>query len=185
MEDQDIIKLYNARDERAIAESKNKYGSYCMTIAQNILSNREDAEECVNDTYLAAWETIPPEQPLSLSAYLGAITRRIAYNQFRHQRRKKRSSGEIDLALDELEMYLISANDPESDYHVKELSQGINRFLGTLSQRDRNILLWRYYFVYSIEEIAQNHGLRANYVRVILSRTLKQLKIYLEKENYL
>ena len=185
MEDQSIIRLFWNRDEQAIEESKKKYGSYCHTVAYRILENCEDAEECVSDTWLKAWNSIPPHQPKSLSAYLGKITRNLAYDRYRYYRQKKRGQGEAAIAFDELEAVLASDGNPEEEYDRKALANMIQRFLATLSERDRNILLCRYFYVYPIKDIAQSNNKSPKYIQLILTRTLKKLKKFLEKENYL
>ena len=182
MEDNSIIALYLERNERAIRESDRKYGKYCFSIASSILNNKEDAEECVNDTWLRAWNAIPPDLPDVLSAYLGSITRNLAYDRYRYRRRGKRSGEGMDLIFDELENFLPADSTPEDILEEKELYGLINRFLATLSPRDRDILLCRYYFVKPIEEIAKAQSKSPQYIRIILNRTLKKLKKYLTKE---
>ena len=185
MEDVLIIDLYNLRDERAIEESSRKYQSYCQSIAYRILKNKEDAEECVLDTWMKAWNSIPPDQPESLGTYLGTITRNLSFDRFRSQKRQKRGSGEITLTLGELENVLSNTASPEKSVEKSELSNAINSFLATLPERDRNILLCRYYFVYTIKDIAKHHKTTKQHICNILSRTLVKLKDFLERENYL
>ena len=185
MQDSVIIELYNQRNEQAIAATQAKYGAYCMTIAYNILSDRLDSEECVNDTYLHAWNTIPPEQPASLRPYLGTITRHLAFDCYRKKMREKRGGGEVPLALEELDEVIAAPNDVQDEYALRALGECINRFLHTrVSKRDCDIFLCRYYFVYPVEQIAEKLGLGENYVRNILSRIRRKLKAYLEKEGY-
>ena len=183
MNDQDIIALFEARDEQAIKECQTVYGSYCHSIALRILENQEDAEECVADSLLRAWNAIPPAKPRSLASYLGAITRNISYDCYRRRYQQKRGKGEIPLAFEEIENVFAASGSPDEVFDRMALAQTLNRFLATLSERDRNILLARYYFVYSVKEIAKKHGKSEKYVRVVLDRTLKKLKKYLEKEN--
>lgn len=185
MEDALIIKLYQARSEDAIKATDQKYKSYCQKIAYRILENKEDAEEVVADTWIKAWEHIPPDEPRSLAAYLGTITRRLSLNVIEKRNAKKRGKTEIDLIFHELELMLTESESPETACEEKELSELINRFLETLSERDRNILLCRYYLVYPIKEIAKRNRLTANHVSSILTRTLEKLKLFLVKENYL
>ncbi len=185
MQDSTIIELYNQRDEKAIAATQDKYGAYCMTIAYNILADRLDSEECVNDTYLRAWNTIPPEQPVALRGYLGTITRNLALDRYREKTRDKRGGGEATVALDELSEIVAASTDVQSEYELRALGECINCFLHTrVSARDCDIFLCRYYFVYPVEQIAKQLGLGENYVRNILSRTRRKLKHYLEKEGY-
>lgn len=186
MQDSMIIELYNQRDERAIAVTAEQYGAYCMAIAYNILSDRQDSEECVNDTYLRVWNSIPPEQPKSLRAYLGTITRHLAITHYRERTSEKRGGGEMPLALDELSEVIPAQTSVAREYELRELGECINRFLRTrVSKRDCDVFLCRYYFVYPTELIAQRLGVSTNYVRNILSRTRQRLKKYLEKEGYL
>ena len=185
MQDSVIIELYNKRDERAIVETQDKYGAYCMTIAYNILADRLDSEECVNDTYLRAWNTIPPEQPEQLRSYLGAITRNLSLDRYRKKTREKRGGGDMPLALEELDEIIAAPSDVEREYELRALGECINRFLHTrVSARDCDIFLCRYYFVYPIEQIAKQLKFSEAYVRNILSRTRRKLKTYLEKEGY-
>ena len=185
MNDKDIVALFEKRDEQAIKECRAAYGSYCHGIALRILESQEDAEECVADTWLRAWNAIPPVKPCSLSSYLGAVTRNLAYDCYRKNHQQKRGNGEIALAFDEIEAVFTHNATPDDALDQKALAQTINRFLATLSERDRNILLARYYFVYPVKEIAQKHGKSEKYVRIILARTLQKLKKFLEKENCL
>ena len=183
MNDKDIVALFEKRDEQAIKECRTAYGSYCHGIALRILESQEDAEECVADTWLRAWNAIPPTKPCSLSSYLGAITRNLAYDTYRRKHQQKRGTGEIPLVFDEMEGVFSPNATPDETLNRKELAETFNRFLGTLSKRDRNILLARYYFVYPVKEIAKKHGKSEKYVRVVLDRTLQKLKKFLEKEN--
>ncbi len=184
MDDSKIITLYRERDERAITASAEKYGAYCFAIAQNILKNSEDSEECVNDTWLKTWNVIPPQMPRCLRAFLGKITRCLAFDKYRATTCEKRGGTNIDEALDTLIEVLPETSDAESEYEAKLLGEALNRFLAELPKRERDIFLCRYYFLYSISEIAKKHGMRENYVRNLLSRTKKKLKTYLEKEDF-
>ena len=185
MEDQAIITLFYQRDETAIEEIRKKYGAYCYRIAYRILENREDAEECVLDTWLRAWTSIPPANPDSLSVYLGTIARNLSFDEYRRRHQKKHGDHEIALTLNEIEAVFSSQSSPEHLYDQKELSRTINAFLGTLSERDRDILLCRYYYVYPIRDIARKHNISYGYTQIILSRILKKLKKFMEKEHYL
>lgn len=142
MEDIAIIDLYFERSEQAIVETDSKYGGYCYSIAYNILSNREDSQECVSDTYMAAWKSIPPRRPRSLRAFLGKLTRQISIDRWRKGSAKKRGSGEIVLALEELENCVDVAN-TENTYEPKELTWVLNQFLSSLSATERNVFLCR------------------------------------------
>ena len=145
MEDQGIIALFFDRSEQAIEETDKKYGGYCYSIAYNILSNREDSEESVSDTYLAAWNTIPPRRPNFLNAFLAKMTRHISIDRWRKLSAKKRGGGEIILALDELEECVDSHN-VETELAKKELTRVLNMFLSSLTETERNVFLCRYWY---------------------------------------
>ncbi len=184
MEDSQIIKLYWQKNSDAISETSRKYGAYCFTIADNILHNAEDSEECVNDTWLHAWNVIPPQRPNVLRAFLAKITRNLSFDRFNARNAEKRGGGEIALVLDELAECLSGGEDTEAAYEAKELRQCIQRFVRTLPKRDGNVLVRRYFFVEPVADIAKRYGLTENNVTVILSRTRKKLKAYLLKEGY-
>lgn len=141
MEDREIVNLYWERNSNAIKETASKYGGYCKAIAKNILGNNEDAEECVNDTYLNTWNSIPPNRPNVLSTYLGKITRNLSFDRFRQRHADKRGGGEIELVLDELGECVSGADSVEQKVEKKELIRAINSFLDTLSQEKCNIFL--------------------------------------------
>lgn len=184
MQDQDIIALYNARNEQAIAESSTKYGYYCTSIALNILHNMQDAEECVNDTWMRAWNSIPPTKPNHLQLYLGGITRHISLDRFRRQNAAKRGGGELMLALDEIHDVIASDADVPTQVAKQEFSEVFNRFLRSLPERNCNIFIRRYYYLDPIALIAKRYGLSVANVQKILSRTRLKLRDYLEKEGY-
>lgn len=184
MEDQQIIDLYYQRNEQAITESEAKYGSYCHTIAKNILDCRETAEECVNDTWWHSWRVMPPQLPQCLRAFFGRITRNLALDRYRSDHRIKRGGDEMTAALEELGQCAAGSYDPEEVCRGKELGRCINAFLLTQSKRDRNLFLCRYYYLYSIADIAKSHGLSEGHVRTVLSRMRQKLRLTLEKEGY-
>ena len=184
MKDSKIIELYWQREPDAIAETDRKYGSYCFTIAHNILRNREDSEECVNDTWLRAWNVIPPKRPDVLQMFLARITRSIAFNRWSAQNAKKRGGGEIVLVLDEFSECIAGKNDVESEIEEKELSECVRLFVRALPVRDGNVFVRRYFFNETITEIAEKYGLSRDNVTVILSRTRKKLKTHLQREGY-
>ena len=184
MEDQKIIKLYFDRDPHAIKETSDKYGGYCKSIAKNILGNNEDAEECVNDTYLNAWNSIPPRRPSVLSAYLGKITRNLAFDAFRKRKAEKRGRGEVELVLDELSECVSCLDDTEREFDKKELSLTINAFLDTLSREKCNIFLCRYWYVMPVSEISKRFGISEGNVSVTLNRIRNKLKAYLTERGY-
>lgn len=183
MEDTDIIYLYLQRDERAIEETARKYSGYCAGIAGNILNAPEDIEEVLSDTWMRAWSTIPPEQPAHLKLYLARIARNLSYDRFRGQSRSKRGGGTITVALEELAECIPASGQPGDALNAKELRDAVNRFLGTLQDRDREIFLRRYFRVEDTAVIAKDLKLRETGVRTVLSRTRKKLKKYLEKED--
>ena len=185
MEDSQIIELYWQKDADAIMETANKYGAYCFTIAENILHNTEDSEECVNDTWLHAWNIIPPQKPNVLRMFLAKITRNLSFDRFHARKAEKRGGGEIVLVLDELAECLAGGSDVEAAYEAAELEQCICCFVRALPERDRNVFVRRYFFTEPISAIAERYSLTVNNVTVILSRTRKKLKTELMKEGYL
>ena len=185
MEDGELLALYEKRDEDAVAMTKAEYGAYLTGISLNIVKNPQDAEECVNDTYLRAWNRIPPDLPDVLRVYLGRLTRNISTLRRREKHREKRGGGEIPAALDELAECVDSGEDIEADYRQKELTEAVGRFLSRLPARDCDLFLGRYWFLYPTAELAVRTGLEENYVRTVLSRTRHKLRAYLEKEKLL
>ena len=183
MKDHDIIDLYFARDERALSESSEKYGNYCRSIAQNILHNLQDAEECVNDTWLQAWVSIPPARPERLGQYLGGITRHLSLDKYR-QRGKAANGGEVTVALDEIGEIVASDVSVADQAEQREMLVAIDRFLWALPERECNIFIRRYYHMDAIKQIAKRYGLTEANVKKILSRTREKLRAYLEKEGW-
>jgi len=184
MQDHQIIALYNQRDERAIEQTAQKYGSYCLSIAQNILRNMQDSEECVNDTWLQTWNSIPPACPTVLKTYVGRITRNLSINRYKSKNRDKRGGGEATLALDELAE--VASMDQSTQRYVDHLvfAESFNRFLRSLPERDCNIFIRRYYHVDGVEAIAKRYGISKANVFKILSRTRQALKVFLEEEGF-
>ena len=180
MEDEKIVEMYWARSEDAIKETEKKYGSYCRRIAMNILSNELDAEECVNDTYLKAWEAMPPHRPERLSAFLGKITRNVSLNRYARDRAQKRAPIAEAVYEEIAELIPDESGDPSSD---TELAEAINRFLGSLNAKSRIIFVQRYWYLCSVKDIAKNRSLSESDVKVTLLRTRKKFKEYLEKEG--
>lgn len=183
MEDSQIVTLYWERNESALQATAAKYGRYCFTIAYNILSNKEDADESVNDTYMSAWERIPPHCPAVLSTFLGKITRRISLNRWRSKTRGKRGGGEVPLALDELAECVPSGHSTERAIEQKELSQAISRFLGTLPETERDVFVSRYWFLASIREIGTKFNFTESKTKSMLFRTREKLRNYLLEEG--
>ena len=183
MEDKQIIELYNERSEAAISETAEKYGKYCYTIAYHILYNEQDSEECVNDTYLKTWETIPPQYPNKLSAFLGKITRNLALNRHRYYIREKRGYGQVVLALEELQECIPDSNKVEQAIEEKYLIEVLNRFLHELPIEKRMMFLRRYWYMSSIQEIADDYEISEGKVKMSLLRIRNKLKQTLEKEG--
>ncbi len=184
MEDNAIIELYWQRNENAIKETALKYGNYCNTIAKNILGNNEDAEECVNDTYLNAWNSIPPQRPKILSAFLGKITRNLSFDKLRYDKAGKRGGGEMQLVLDELGECVSGKDSVENEYDKQVLVKEINAFLATLPQEKCNIFLCRYWYALPVSQIAKKFKMTENNVSVNLNRMRKKLKEYLTERGY-
>ena len=184
MEDGKIIDLYWARSQQAIAESEKKYGLYCHTIAQRILERREDAEECVNDTWLRAWNAMPEDRPNFLAQYLGKITRNLAFSLWRASRAEKRGGGELPLVLDEL-AECVSPADTLQAIEAAELESAVNSFLRTLPERECGVFLRRYWFTEPMADIAGRYGMREATVRTSLFRSREKMRRYLEKEGLL
>ncbi len=184
MDDELIVQLYWDRSESAIGETDRKYGSYCKSIAYNILQNIEDAEESVNDTYMDAWNAMPPHRPSILATFLGKITRRISIDRWRSQNRLKRGGGEITLALEELDECLSDSQNVEKEIERKELAELINCFLDALPVTERRVFLSRYWYMDSIKEIAQKFGFSQSKVMSMLHRLRKRLRQNLEEDYY-
>lgn len=184
MEDSNIIKLYWDRDEIAITETSKKYGTYCQSIARNIIGNSEDAKECVNDTYLGAWNSIPPHRPIMLSTFLGKITRNLSFNRYKKNTAGKRGGNQIELVLDELEDMVSNSSSPEDEWHRKELLDAINAFLSSLSADKRKIFVYRYWYAERISDISKCFGVSENNVSVTLNRLRHKLHIYLVERGF-
>ena len=183
MEDQRIVELYWERSEQALLETQSKYASYCYAIAYNILGNREDSEESLNDTYLEAWNSMPPHRPTFLSTFLGKITRRISIDKLRRRNAEKRGGGTLTLALEELEECLSTRDDLQKELEVQILADVINRFLESLSDTERRVFLCRYWYVDSIESISEQFEFSQSKVKSMLLRTREKLKKQLQKEE--
>ena len=185
MDDSQIIELYWQRNADAISETAKKYSAYCFKIADNILHDAGDSEECVNDTWLHAWNAIPPQRPDVFRMFQAKITRNLSLDRFNIRNAKKRGAGEMALALDELADCLAGETDVETLYEGRELEQLIRRFVRALPERDGNVFVRRYFFIDPIAEIAKRYRLTDNNVMVILSRVRKKLKLELMKEGYM
>ncbi len=183
LDDSGILDLFFARAEQAIEELNRKYGHAVRKTAANILRDRLDVEECVNDTYLGCWNSIPPQKPNPLVSYVCKIARNLAVNRY-HANKAGKRNGEYDLILDELEESIPSAMDVETEAEAKELTEAINRFLKTLSREDRILFVRRYFYADSVSKLAAQAGDSANRVSVRLFRIREKLKKTLVKEGY-
>ncbi len=183
MSDEEIIELYWQRSETAIAETKNKYGRYCHHIAYNILQNQEDCEECVNDTYLKAWEAMPPNRPALLSVFLGTITRNLSLNKYKYYSAEKRGFGQMTCVLEELDECIPGQNNVEQMIENESLTEILNQFLGKLKPKMRKIFMRRYWYLSSIKEIAKDFHMTESSVKMSLQRARVELKKILEKEG--
>lgn len=183
MKDAEIVGLFLKRDERAVEEAKKKYGAYCFSVARNVLGNPEDAEECVNSALMKAWESIPPQRPERLGGFLAKVTRNIAFNRFKEQRRHKRGGGETALVLEELAEVLPAGGDASSEAEFNELKKCVNAFLKSLPEKERRVFMSRAYNAEPIRYIVRREGMTENAVMSLLSRTRKKLRQYLVKEG--
>jgi len=185
MDDSEIIELYWNRNQDAVKETETAYGAYCFSIAENILHNQQDAEECVSDTWLRTWQAIPPQRPARFKLFLARITRNLAFDMYRKKHSEKRGGGEFDVVLDELAECVAGADDVEKEFEQKHLRQCLNDFLRELPQRERMLFIRRYFYAEAVRDIAEGYGLNSNHVSVILRRVRKKLKSYLEQEELL
>ena len=177
--DYEIVALYHARDERAIHESNRIYGRYCMAVSMNILNDRMDAEECVNDTWLKAWQAMPPHRPTVLRTFLGKITRRLSLNRLEARNADKRNP-DLTIALEELGDCIPMPDDTPAD----ELCRMIEDFLWTCSPLERKLFVGRYWYAHTVKEMASAYGLSPNAATKRLSRTREALRCYLEERGY-
>lgn len=184
MEDEEILDLYFAREERAVMETDRKYGPYCFKLANSILNDPQDAEETVSDTYLKVWHSIPPKRPNILKMFLAKITRNLAFSRWRSYAAQKRGGGELELVLEELSACIAAPSSVEDDLNGRELAKTIRCFLNTLPRREQDIFLRRYFFVEESGAIAARYGMKPDTVLRTLSRTREKLKKYLTQEGY-
>lgn len=183
MEDKRIVSDFLARNEDAIKEVQIKYGQYCFRIANNILSNQQDAEECVNDAWNTLWNTIPPTVPVSLKAYLGKVIRNQALTRYRAAHTQKRND-DMDIIWDEMDECIPSNSSADENANYKLLSELINDWLKSLAKSDRLTFLRRYYMCESLQEISEEFGVNENRIAQRLHKLRKSLKEYLDKKGY-
>lgn len=183
MEDKEIVDLYWQRSENAISETENKYGKYCYSIARSILYSNEDSEECVNDTYMRAWNSMPQHRPSVLKTFLGKITRNLALNRYRLLTADKRNLGQMPLALDELQECIPGGDNTAGIADDVVLVEVFNRFLGSLPAQRRKIFMRRYWYLSSIKEISTDYGMGESRVKMSLMRSRNELKALLETEG--
>ena len=181
MEDRNIILLLTERDQRAITELQQKYRSYCLFIAKSILGNEEDAEECVNDTYLGVWNSIPPNSPADLRPYVGAVCRKTALKRLEQRMAEKRGGGRSDLVYEELDNILGGSSDFCDEIALRDALQ---KFLGSLTDQARRIFMQHYWFFRTVAEISEDLGVREDSVRSSLFRSREKLKKFLIKEGF-
>ena len=183
MEDAQIVALYWDRNEDAVRHSADKYGTYCAAIAGGILGSPEDTEECVNSTWLRAWQSMPPQKPQVLRLFFGRITRNLSFDRIRRDTARKRAA-EVSLALDELADCLPGGVETEQAVDERLLQDSMHRFLCSIPTRDSDIFLRRYFFVESTDAIARRFGISRANVLTVLSRTRKKLRTHLESEGF-
>ena len=184
MEDSEIIRLYWQRSEQAIEESEQKYGVYCRAIARNILQSPEDAEETISDTWLRAWNVIPPQKPDRLSAFFGRITRNLAFDRWRKQTAEKRGGGALEEVLEELAECVSGSGSAEEAVENRELGAALNGFLASLPRVKRRLFLGRYWYARSVKDLAKQSGMTEGAVSVTLHRLRGRLKSYLEERGF-
>lgn len=185
MQDEEIVALFLQRDETAIRKSEEKYARYCRSIAGNILACESDVEEALNDTWMWAWNSIPPHKPENLGTYLGKLTRRSALKKRRDTNTQKRGGGELPLVLDELEEVISTAKNVDEELVAQELSAALDVFVRNLEDMQRRVFLRRYYYLQSIDEICFATGFKPGKIHSMLHRIRNKLRIYLKKEDLL
>ena len=184
MEDAEIVALYWARNEDAITQTKAKYGAYLNRVANNILADLEDSQECVSDTLLAAWRSMPDNRPKNLRTYLGKITRQVSIDLYRRRNRMKRYASEYAISLEELGDSFTDGRTPEDELNARLLTETVNCFLQTLPDEARNTFIGRYYFFDSVKNVARYCGMSESKCKSMLYRTRQSLKVYLQKEGF-
>ena len=184
MEDREIVKLYLERSEKAITESRKSYSRYCRYIANRILDSDEDVEEVENDTYMKAWNRIPPDSPDDLGSYLAMLCRGIAIDRYKSEKREKRGGGQYTAVLDELAECVSDGDESSRITDRIALRDALNRFLATLPEKTRIVFMKRYFWVSSVKEISEELGMSESAVKMLLLRTRDKLKTFLEQEGF-
>ena len=184
MDDNEIIELFLTRDEGAIQAAAQRYGAYCASIAKGILGDQGAAEECVNDTWLKCWQSIPPQRPRSLKGFAGRIARNLALSAQRADTAQKRGGGQVRLALDELGDVVSGGETPEGALDRAAFREALDGFLASLPGRHRNLFLRRYWYLDSVSAIAARFGCSQGRVKTTLCRVRARLRDYLEQEGY-
>ena len=185
MNDEQIVELYWQRDESAITVTQEKYNAYLMKIARNILNDHEDSEESVNDTYLAAWNSMPPQKPSVLSTYLGKLTRRVSISMFRKRNAAKRQGSEFALSISEVEEIMTDQTNPEKELEAQQLGELLNTFLRSLKPDERRTFIGRYYYMDPLKEVAAYCGMSEGKAKTMLFRTRVKLREYLREEGFM
>ena len=183
MDDEAILTLYRQRQHVALEETAAKYGRLCYAVANNLLQSPEDSEECVNDTWLHAWNAIPPEKPRSFAAWLSRVTRNLAISRLRAARAARRGGDEVPLVLEELAECIPGGTDPQRFVEQRELSEAVNRFLGSLSREERDVFVARYFYAASHAELSARTGWTVGKTKTVLRRTRLKLQSYLKEEG--
>ena len=184
MEDETIVELLYRRDEGALEELEGKYGPGLLRLAGRFLKSREDVEEAVNDTWLAAWNTIPPQRPASLKGYAGRIVRNLALSIRRADAAQKRGGGQTALALDELSEVVSGGETPEGALDRQAFRAALDGFLGALQSRDRNLFLRRYWYLDSVEALSKRFSMSKTQVTTTLHRLRGRLRVHLQQEGF-
>ena len=184
MDDKEIIALFLARDEGAIQAAQRQYGGYCAAIANGILDDRGAAEECVNDTWLKCWQSIPPQHPRSLKGFAGRIVRNLALSALRAEKAQKRGGGQTALALDELSEVVSGGETPEGAMDRQALRAALDGFLAGLPERSRSLFLRRYWYLDSVEQLAKRFGMSKTQATTTLHRLRQKLRAHLEQEGF-
>lgn len=185
MNDSEIVKMFINRDQNAIVHAEEQYRKYCSSIAFGILYNREDSDEAVNDTYLGAWNSIPPNKPENLKTYLGRLTRNISIKILRSKNSEKRGNGKSMLILDEIAECTYADNNTEKEIELKELSDAVNSFVRKLPEEEQKIFICRYWYFESVKGIAERFSMSESKIKSMLFRTRKKLVKHLRKEAFL